>query len=137
MSFATEIRAGFVHGCAAARVDVELGVLGTRGRTARPFQFDTGSALTTVSEDVATALGLPTGGAPVSVRGSAGATSARLVAVTFRFTPDEISGTLEPDVTSTWIVVPGATHLALLSLHDVHEHFALWTDDTHLYFTNR
>jgi hypothetical protein len=137
MSFVSEIQAGFVHGCAAARVDVELGVLGTRGRTARAFQFDTGAALTTVSEDVATALGLPTGGAPVGVRGSAGATSGRLVTVTFRFPPDEISGTLEPDVTSMWIVVPGATNLALLSLQDVHEHFALGTDDAHMYFTNR
>jgi hypothetical protein len=137
MSFVRPITTIPLYGTVCRRVLVGLSVLGARGETAHWFRFDTGCDITTLSEDVATALGLPLGGASVTIRGSTGTSAGRLIDVRFRFPPDDLSGNPEPLLAARWAVVNGRTDLALLSLHDVHEHFALWTDDTHLYFTNR
>lgn len=137
MSFVRPILGYALSGTVCRRVFVPLFVGGANSETAHSFRFDTGCDITTVSEDVATALGLPPGGPSVSIRGSTGTSAGRLIDVRFRFPPDDLSGNPEPLLAARWAVVSGRTDLALLSLHDVHEHFALWTDDTHMYFTNR
>jgi hypothetical protein len=90
-----------------------------------------------VSEDVATLLGLPAGGTPVHVRGSTASGAGRLVAVKFRFPPDAVSGSPGPNIASRWVVVAGRTNVALLSFHEVHEHYFLGTDDADMYSTDR
>jgi hypothetical protein len=116
---------------------VALTVVGIAGEVGHRFRFDTGCDTTMVSEDVAAVLGVPAGGTPVGIRGSTGTASGRLVAVTFRFPPDEIGGLAGPVLSSTWIVVATGTNLALLSLHEVLSRFYISTDDTDMYFTNR
>ena len=137
MSFSREIETLWVHGQACSRVRFELTVVSSTGEAERLFRFDTGCDVTTVSEDVATLLGLPPGGTPVGMRGSTGTAVGRLVPVTFRFPPDEISGLLEREVTSTWMVVAAGPNVALVSLHDVRSCFYISTDDKEMYFTNR
>lgn len=137
MSFVRPILGYALYGTVCRRVFVLLFVGGASGETVHSFRFDTGCDITTVSEDVATALGLPPGGPTVTIRGATGNRSGRLIDVRFRFPPDDLSGNPAPLRAARWAVVSGRTDLALLSLHDVHEHFALWTDDTHMYFTNR
>jgi hypothetical protein len=125
------------YGRACSQVDVPLTVVTPNGEVERTFRFDTGCDITTVSEDVATALGLPAGGTPIGVRGSTASGAGRLVAVTFCFPPDAISGLPGPDVSSMWIAVAGRTNLALLSFQEVHDRYFIGTDDTDMYFTNR
>src|SRR5262245_43511391 len=109
MSFTRPIETLWVHGQAHSRIRFELTVIGSAGEVARLFRFDTGCDITTVSEDVATLLGLPVGGTSVGMRGSTGTAVGRLVPVTFRFPPDEISGLPEREVSSTWMVVAVGT----------------------------
>jgi len=137
MSFTCPIQRGSYYGAGCARVDVPLTVVGSAGEATYMFRFDTGCDVTTVSEDVATSLGLPTGGTPLGVRGSTGTASGRLVPVTFRFPPDMISGLPRSPVSSMWIVLSGRTRLALLSLREAEMHFYIGTDDTYMTFTNR
>src|SRR5436305_1276764 len=119
MSFTCPIQRLQVYGLACSRVDVPLTIVGVGSEKTREFRFDTGCDITTVSEDVATALGLPSGGTPISMRGSTGTASGRLVPVTFRFPPDMISGLPRPPVASMWLVTAGQTDLALLSFHEI------------------
>lgn len=137
MSFACPILRGSARGVACSRVEVPLAVIGSRGEVEHTFRFDTGCDVTTVSEDVAAALGLPPGGAPIPMRSSTGGASGRLVPVAFRFPPDGISGRPRPPVASTWVVLSGRTRLALLSLHEVDTWFYLGTNDAEMTFTNR
>ncbi len=102
MSFSRRISLTSRYGLVVASLDVPLVVVGSHGDVLREFRFDTGCMLTTVSEDVAAILGLPTGGVPVRIGGSTGTVIGRLVSVAFRFPPDEISGLPEPNVLSTW-----------------------------------
>ncbi|MBX9585005.1 MAG: retropepsin-like domain-containing protein [Gemmataceae bacterium] len=109
------------------RVEGPLTVIGGRhGDKERMFRFDTGCEITTVSEDVAAALGLPAGGRPVGMRGSTGSGSARFVPVRLRFPPDPYGGP-GVEVDSTWAVVRGPTNLALLGFQEVHRHFTIMT----------
>lgn len=101
MSFSCEVQPLKLHGRDCSRVDVRLTVVRSGGEIEHVFRFDTGCDTTMVSEDVATKLGLPAGGVSVPIRGSTGSGAGRLVAVTFRFPPDEFSGRPEPDVPST------------------------------------
>lgn len=107
-------------------VPVPLTVYGNRGPALEDFQFDTGCAITSVSEDVAVVLGLPAGGRTVGIRGSTGQGSARFVPVRFRFPPDPYGGP-GIEVDSTWAVVRGPTNLALLGYEEVHRHFTIMT----------
>lgn len=137
MSFTCPIRRVPHAGRLAARVYVPLAVDTPAGPAAEFFRFDTGADVTTVSEDVAAALGLSAGGTPVHVTGSTATGVGRLVPVTFRFPPDMISGLPRPAVTSTWAVLPSRTKLALLGFTDVETWFYLVTDDLNMTFTNR
>ena len=105
-------------------VVVPLTVLGAGGNIGEDFIFDTGCQITTVSEDVAAKLGLPTGGRPIGMRGSTGPGSGRLVDVRFRF-PTTVSGTPGLEVRSTWAVASGRQNLALLGFVEVHRHFCI------------
>ncbi|MCI0702445.1 MAG: retroviral-like aspartic protease family protein [Planctomycetia bacterium] len=137
MSCISKIQVLQWQGQDCARVEVFLTVIGSNGEVEHPFRFDTGADVTMVSEDVATVLGLPAGGTSVSITGSTGTGTGRLVPVTFRFPPDAFSGTPEPDVSSMWVVIAGRTQLALLSLQEVHRHFTISTDDEFMYFLKR
>lgn len=137
MSFSRKIESLWVSGLACSRVRFELTVVGAAGEVERLFRFDTGCDITTVSEDVAALLGLPSGGTPVGMRGSTGTATARLVPVTFRFPPDEISGRNEREVSSTWMAVAAGTNVALVSLHDVRARYYIGTTDDEVSFTNR
>jgi hypothetical protein len=131
-------------GLVSVRAEVVLTVIGSDGLEAsRAFRFDTGCGATTIDEEVATALGIPTGvGRPLDVHGSTGTAGGRVVAVTYRF-PDEADFHSDGDVTrpgltvadAEWVVVPlpqrrpGAPkrNIALLGFRDVHLRFAVWT----------
>src|SRR3982750_4001991 len=113
MSFTCPIERFQAYGRPCSRVEVTLTVVGVGGEVEHAFRFDTGCDITTVSEDVATTLGIPVGGTQIVVRGSTGTANARLVPVTFRFPPDMISGLPRQPVTSVWVVVAGQTDLAL------------------------
>lgn len=121
-------------GLVFVRVSVPLTVLGGRhGDVMFPFRFDTGADLTTVSEDVAAALGLPTSGSPIGVGGSTGTGAGWLVPVRFHF-PTESAGVPGLAVDSTWVVLRGRTNVALLGLVDVHRHFSISTFTTEMIF---
>jgi|GEM_PF-2352209 len=137
MSFTAPIRISLRYGLEIARVEVPLHVLGSFGERVRAFQFDTGCGLTTLSEDVAAALGLPSGGRPVNVFGALGSGVGRLVPATFRFSPDTLSGVPSDLIDSEWVVVAGRTKLALLGFQEVHRHFTIGTDDDTTYFMSR
>ena len=70
MLFFRPIWFGQYHGVEVARVDVPLTVLSATGEVDQGFRFDTGAYITTVSEDVAAACGLPAGGTLIHVRRS-------------------------------------------------------------------
>lgn len=112
-------------------------VIGPAGEVRREFRFDTGCDITTVSEDVAAALGLPSGGTAMSVSGSTATGVGRLIPATFRFPPDLVSGLAGPDISSMWVVVAGRTNVALASFHEIRERYFLGTDDTDVYSTDR
>jgi hypothetical protein len=137
MSFICPIQPFRRYGQECSRIDVPLTILAASGEVELSFRFDTGCDVTTVSEDVAAALGLPAGGPPIRVSGATGTGAGRLVSVTFRFPPDAISGVSEVAVSSTWIVLAGRTALALLSFQEVHTRYSIGTDDAYMYFTNR
>jgi hypothetical protein len=137
MSFVLPVRPFRRAGRDCSRVDVPLFVASAGTEIGHTFRLDTGADITTVSEDVAVKLGLATTGSSIPFAGVSGGGAGQMVAVSFRFPPDDISGNPDPLRSSVWVVVTGRTGLALLSLQDVHEHFALGTDDTHMYFTNR
>jgi hypothetical protein len=137
MSFTCPILRVQRYGRACSQVEVMLTVVGSMGEVSRFFRFDTGCDITTVSEDVAATLSLPSGGTPISVRGSTATTSGRIVPVTFRFPPDFISGLPRPPVNSEWIVAAGQTNVALLSFHEVDQWFYIGTSDDEMSFTDR
>src|SRR5262245_37837852 len=137
MSFLRPIQPFRRHGHECSRVDVPITVIGDSGEVEQSFRFDTACDITTVSDDVAAALGLPAGGIVLGVAGVTGAGAGRLVPVTFRFPPDALSGAPDPAVSSTWFVVAGRSDIALLSLQELHAHYSLGTDDKYMYFTKR
>jgi hypothetical protein len=137
MSFTRPIQQFVASGRVCSRVVIPLTVPSPAGAVTRFFRFDTGCDVTTVSEDVATQLGLPAGGPPIRVTGSTATGVGRAVDVEFRFPPDEISGLPGPVVSSTWIVIAGRTLLALVSFHEVHAHFYIGTSDDEMTFTMR
>lgn len=127
-------------GLTYARAEIDLTVTTAAGPRSYPFLFDTGCAVTTVDEVVATALGLSAGGTPIAVGGVTGAGPGRQILVRFRF-PDETDDSgpsprtrsgLEVD--STWVVIPaGRKRIALLGFQEVHRHFALQSDPDTLF----
>jgi hypothetical protein len=133
MSFICPIKLGRRYGLEVVWVRVPLTVIGARGDVEHRFIFDTGCEITTVSEDVATRLGLPTGGRPVSMHGLSGAATGRLVNVRFRF-PRTVSGTPGLEVDSTWVVTGGRTNLALLGFREVERRFCIRTLEFDTYF---
>ena len=114
-----------------------LCVTDATGDRFRIFQFDTGCGLTTVSEDVATALGLPAGGKPIRVSGTLGSGKGRLVPVTFQFPADSLSGVPGDAIDSEWAILSGRSQLALLGFQEVHRHYSISTDDDTMYFARR
>lgn len=137
MSCICPIRISRHRGQSIARVDVTLTILAPSGDFRRPFLFDSGCGLTTVSEDVAAAIHLPAGGQLIAVSSAVGTGTGRLVPVSFRFPPDSISGVVGDPVDSMWVVISGRTKLALLGLHEVHLHYTISTDDDTMYFMSR
>lgn len=133
MSFSSPIRHFSRYGLDCTRIDVILTILTARGEINHPFIFDTGCEVTMVSEDVAVALGLPTGGSTVKVKGAAGDGTGRLVKVRFRF-PASDRGVLGLECTSTWVVAAGGKKCALLGLQEVHKHFSVRTLESDAYF---
>ena len=93
MSFTCEIRLAHRNGLVLARVDVTLTVQSPDGEVDQLFRFDSGCDITTVSEDLATFLGLPVGGTAVQVSGIGGNTQGRLVDVRYRYPANEFSAT--------------------------------------------
>ena len=133
MSFLCPIEQGNRHGLNVVWVKVPLTVPGAGGGVEQSFIFDTGCQLTTVSEDVAAKLGLPSGGRVVDVRGVTTAGRGRLVDVRFRF-PKTVSGAPGLEVISTWVVLTGTKKLALLGFHEVERHFCIRTLEFDMYF---
>jgi Aspartyl protease len=133
MSFACPIRQDARYGMPVVRVDVPLAVSGTRGIVEHPFIFDTGCEITTVSEDIASKLGLQLGGRDVGMHGLSGSATGRLVDVRFRF-PRTVSGTEGLAVESTWVVTSARPGLALLGFMEVHRHFQMRTFEFDTYF---
>lgn len=85
-----------------------------------------------VSEDVASTLGLPAGGTPITVGGSTGRATGRAVPVRFRFPTSPSGPGLVVD--STWIVTSGRTGVALLGFQEVHRHFWFRTYEFDMWF---
>jgi hypothetical protein len=137
MSFFCAIRVAHPHGVEVARVDVLLTFVTAAGEVDQPFRLDTGAYITTVSEDVAARCGLPQGGPPIPVSGVGGQVTGRLVDVRCRFPPDALSGSDGLEADFQWVVIPGQTKTALLSLADVHRHFSIGTDDAYMHFAER
>lgn len=133
MSFICPIKRGWRYGLQVIWVKVPLMVAGSRGEVSHDFIFDTGCEVTTVSEDVATALGLSVGGRVVNMTGLTGSGSGRLVDVRFRF-PKTSSGGPGLEVESTWVVLAGTTNLALLGFQEVHRHFQTKMLEFDVYF---
>ncbi|MBX9623073.1 MAG: hypothetical protein K2X82_04590 [Gemmataceae bacterium] len=105
---------------------------GRVGPAFRRFRFDTGCNVTTVSEDVAAGLGLPPGGRTVTVGGSTGRATGRLVPVRFRFPTSPSGPGLVVD--STWVVTSGRRNVALLGFQEVHRHFWVRTEQFEMWF---
>ncbi len=133
MSFIRPIKQDTSYGLDVVRVEVPLAVPGPRGDRRHEFIFDTGCEITMVSEDIATKLGLPTGGRAVNVTGTTGKGYGRVVDVRFRF-PSDPNGKLGLDVDSTWVVVAGVTDLALLGFMEVHRHFCIRSQEFEMFF---
>lgn len=115
------------------RIDVPLVVFGAHGPRSRMFVFDTGCQITSVSEDVAAKLGLPSGGSAIHSHGATGSAAGRVVDVRYRF-PNTFAGAPGLEVTSSWVVMSGRRELALLSLTEVHRHFQIRTFEFDTYF---
>jgi hypothetical protein len=133
MSFTRPIRLDHRYGLEVVWVEVPLTVRGSRGALEQQFIFDTGCQITTVSEDVAVRLGLSPGGRAVNMHGLVGGGTGRLVEVQFQF-PRTVSGTPGVQVTSTWVVLSGARHLALLGFREVERLFCIRTLEFDMYF---
>lgn len=133
MSFSVEIQVIRPYGVECYRVEVGVICL-VDGRATRstPFLFDTGAAVTTVSEDIARDLGLPQGGRPVAVTGSVSSGTGRLIPIEFRF-----AGERGLVINSQWVVVPGDRGIAILGLRDVLPYFEILTEDYDLYFRRK
>jgi hypothetical protein len=136
MSFVCPITQRQRYGLDVVWVDVPLTVYGSRGPVRTPFVFDTGCQVTSVSEDVAGRLGLPSGGRVVNMIGLTAGGTGRLVDVRFRF-PRTVSGQSGLEVESTWVVVSGRRNLATLGFFEVHRHFRIWTFEFDMYFIRR
>jgi hypothetical protein len=134
MSFIRPIEHAKRYGLDVVSVKVPLVVSGPRGDIEHEFIFDTGCEVTMVSEDVATKLGLASGGQAVNVTGSTAGGVGRLVDVCFRFPPTPI-GNLGIQVDSVWVVVTGVTNLALLGFMEVHRHFRVHSQEYLMFFT--
>jgi hypothetical protein len=137
MSFFCEILVAHPHGVEVARVDVPLTFVTLAGEVEQAFRLDTGAYVTTVSEDIAARCELPAGGSPIPVSGVGGNVAGRLVDVRCRFPPDALSGADGLEADFQWVVIPGHTKTALLSLADVHRHFSIGTDDAFVHFAER
>jgi hypothetical protein len=135
MPFTCPVRLTYRHGVVLARVDVPLTVYSPGGEVERHFRFDSGCDITTVSEDIAAVLGLPSGGPTIQVGGIGGNTQGRIVDARYRYPPNEFTGAPGREVGAKWVVVPQGAGIALLSFSEVHQHFTIGTDDTTMYFT--
>jgi hypothetical protein len=115
------------------RVEVRL-IVETPTGPARPLEFilDTGTEVSMVSEDVAAALRLPSGGRTSSVTGSTAGGVGRIVPVRFRF-----AAVPALDIDTEWMVMPGVTDLRLLALRDILPHFEIRTLNANLYFVRK
>jgi hypothetical protein len=122
MSFMCPIHQRTRSGLDVIWIEVPLTVIGSAGEVEQYFLFDTACHVTTVSEDVAVVLGLPSGGRAVNMVGLTSGGRGRLVDVRFRF-PTTSSGGPGLEVTSTWVVLGGRKDLALLGFQEVHRHF--------------
>ncbi|MBY0459821.1 MAG: hypothetical protein K2V38_21090 [Gemmataceae bacterium] len=136
MPFALPIRSATRNGVARVWVEVALTVLTSKGVNPMPFRVSTGSEITTVSEFVASALGLSAGGRSGSVETSAGDVTGRIVPVRFQFPPDPTSGAALT-ASSEWLIVPGTSRLCFLGFRDVHRYFTIETDDADMTFVER
>jgi hypothetical protein len=134
MSFIRPIQQDKRYGLDVIRVLIPLTVRGAHAEIDQEFTFDTGCEVTMVSEDVATKLGLPSGGRTLKVHGLTGSGTGRLVEVRFRFPPTP-TGNLGLQVDSTWVVVSGVTDLALLGFMEVHRHFRIHSQEFEVFFT--
>lgn len=114
------------------RVEVVVTVTGSGGPRPFPFRLATEADITTVSEDVATSLGLPTGGRSPSDGGKG-----RIVKVRFSFPAFEEPSSPGIETTSDWLVVPNGSGVALLSFQEINKHFDTMTDETMMYFSKR
>jgi hypothetical protein len=133
MSFSVEIQIVHRYGLECYRAEVGLIYLGGGYPTKfAPFLFDTGAEVTMVSDDVGRALHLAPGGRPVSVTGSVGGGTGRLVEVEFRFADEP--GLVIP---SRWVVLPSDRKIAILGLRDVLPHFEARTIDFDLFFIRK
>jgi len=133
MSFVCPIKQAPRYGLDVVWVKVPISVPGVQGEIEHSFLFDTGCEITTVSEDVASKLGLPPGGRSVNMSGLTGSSRGRLVDVRFQF-PRTVSGGPGMEVESTWVVSSGRTHLALLGFMEVHRHFQIKPFEFDVYF---
>ena len=135
MSFICPIEPDKRHGLDVVRVKVPPIVPDPHGDREHEFIFDTGCQITMVSEDVATKLGLPlpSGGPLVNITGSTAKGYGRLVEVRFRFPPDA-NGKPGLEVDSTWVVVSGATDIALLGFMEVHRHYGIRSQEFNVFF---
>jgi hypothetical protein len=133
MSFACPIRYRVRSGLDVVWIDVPLTVVGPLREVEQWFLFDTGCQVTTVSEDVAAVLGLPSGGRAVNMVGLTSGGRGRLVDVRFRF-PTTTSGGPGLEVTSTWVVLSGRRDLALLGFQEVHRYFQTKMFEFEAYF---
>ena len=137
MSFCASIQTLRRGGREYTRVGFPLAVLDGQEERSHPFLFDTGCAMTTVSEDVAALLGLPAGGTSIGVGAAIGSARGRIVDVDFRFPPDAISEAEDDPDSARWIVVDGRRGVALLCFLDVHRRFTISADDDTMYFASR
>jgi predicted aspartyl protease len=133
MSFLCPISQRKRFGLDVIWVHVPLTVVGRHGEVTQAFLFDTGCQVSTVSEDIAEALGLPTGGRDVNIRGATAEGRARLVEVRFRF-PTTTSGVPGLEVNSTWMVTSGQPNVALLGFMEVHRSFQVKMHEFDAYF---
>ncbi|MBA4186692.1 MAG: hypothetical protein C0467_01610 [Planctomycetaceae bacterium] len=133
MSFLCPIQQYSRAGLQCLRVDVPLIVFGRHGEMDQEFVFDTGCEITTVSEDVATALGLPSGGRELRLTGVTGGGRCRIVDVRFQF-PRTTSGGSGLEVSSTWVVSSAGKGIALLGFMEVHRHFQIKPFEFDVYF---
>ena len=121
------------NGLDCIRVDVNITVIGSGRQKSQPFIFDTGCEITTVSEDLAVKLGLPSGGRSLNVKGVTSREKGRIVDVRFRF-PNILNGQLGLECQSKWVIVSGVKNRALLGFQEVHKHFSIRAFEFDMYF---